>query len=49
MRCICVECGFLYNLKEPIEDDETTHGYCDECFAIYINNLETKKGGGINA
>lgn len=43
MRCICSECGMLYDLKEPIDNDQETHGFCDECFEIITSNLKKRK------
>jgi hypothetical protein len=39
MRCICIYCGFLYNIKRPFDDDHVTSGICDECWPIVQNNL----------
>jgi len=39
MRCICVYCGILYNVKEPLENDQETHGNCDECDRMEKHNL----------
>lgn len=36
MRSICCECGILFDVKEPYEQDDETHGYCDECFPIMM-------------
>ena len=44
MRCVCMYCNFLYNVKEPCEDESETHGLCDECFSWVKMNL-TKDGG----
>ena len=40
MRRICQECGQLFGLKEPLEDDSETHGLCDECFKIVMAKTE---------
>jgi hypothetical protein len=40
MRSICCECKILFDVKEPYEIDLETHGYCDECFAIVMKNLQ---------
>lgn len=45
MRCVCVECGILYDVKEPFEDDAETHGLCEECFSIVKGNLEKNEEG----
>jgi len=39
MRCVCMECKKLYNIKEPFENDDETHGLCDECLSIYLKSL----------
>ena len=39
MRCVCVYCGILYNVKEPFENDSETHGNCDECDRMERHNL----------
>lgn len=40
MRCQCVYCGIIYDLKEPFEDDSISHGICDECLPGVMNNLK---------
>ena len=40
MRCECVYCEILYNVKEPFEDDSVSHGMCEECSPIVLGNLE---------
>ena len=40
MRVICSECGILYDLKKPYEDDSMTHGICEECWPRVENNLK---------
>jgi hypothetical protein len=40
MRVICSECGILYNLKKPYEDDSETHGLCEICWPWVENNLK---------
>ena len=39
MRCVCVYCGILYNVKEPFENDSETGGNCDECDRMEKHNL----------
>lgn len=39
MRCVCVYCGFLYNIKPPYHDDSITSGICYECWPMVKNNL----------
>ena len=47
MRSICCECNILFDVKEPYEQDDETHGYCDQCFemvmANYGSNLKRKQ------
>lgn len=40
MRVICSYCGFLYDLKEPFEDDSVSHGCCPECWPWVEHNLQ---------
>lgn len=40
MRSICMECGILFNVKEPYDLDEETHGYCDECFPLVMAKIK---------
>lgn len=42
MRVQCSYCDFLYDLKEPFDDDSISHGICEECFPIVIKNLESE-------
>jgi len=53
MRQICMVCGILYGIKEPLGDDSETHGICEECFPLELKKIEielkkaeieTKKG-----
>jgi len=43
MRSICCECGILFDVKEPFDNDSETHGYCDECFKILMINIVVLK------
>lgn len=43
MRCQCVECGLIYDIKEPYEQDDVTGGYCDLCFEIIMHNLTVQR------
>lgn len=44
MRAICCVCGLLYDVKEPMDQDVETHGYCEDCFEILMSNYHwTKK------
>ena len=40
MRQVCMVCGILYGLKEPLEDDSETHGLCEECFPLEMKKIE---------
>jgi hypothetical protein len=40
MRCICCYCEILYDVKEPFEDDSTSHGMCEECAPAVFGNLD---------
>ena len=40
MRVICYECGILYDLKKPYEDDFMSHGLCELCSPWVENNLK---------
>ena len=42
MRCICCECGILYNVKPPFEQDDESHGYCEICFEWHMHNLKIR-------
>ncbi len=39
MRCQCVICGILYDVKEPFDNDQVSHGYCELCWPWVQNNL----------
>ena len=39
MRSICCECNILFDVKEPFDNDQETHGYCDECFKMVMVNI----------
>ena len=39
MRCVCYECGIVYDVKPPLDQDEESHGLCDECFPIAMINI----------
>ncbi len=45
MRQICMDCGILFGIKEPLDDDRETHGLCEECFKIRMKNLERRDEG----
>ena len=32
MKVVCAWCGCSMGVKEPLEDDSTTHGMCAECY-----------------
>ncbi len=40
MRCQCVYCEIIYNIKEPFEDDSTSHGICEICWPWVKSNLQ---------
>jgi len=40
MRVVCSYCDILFNLKDPIEKDEETHGICPECLPWILHNIE---------
>ena len=44
MRQICMDCGILYGIKEPLEDDSETHGLCEECFPLEMQKIEKELG-----
>ena len=44
MRQACLVCKILYGLKEPLEDDSITHGFCPECYAFQRANIERELG-----
>jgi len=44
MRQVCCVCKILYGLKEPLDNDEETHGYCPECYKWQIANIEREIG-----
>ena len=43
MRCICCECGILYNVKPPLAQDDESHGLCEQCFKWIMNNLKIRE------
>jgi hypothetical protein len=44
MRQVCCVCKILYGLKEPLDNDEETHGYCPECYGWQMANIERELG-----
>ena len=48
MRCICCECGILYSVKPPLDQDEETHGFCDECFKIVMERMAADRRENTN-
>ena len=44
MRQVCCVCKTLYGLKEPLDNDEETHGYCPECYGWQMANIERELG-----
>ncbi len=39
MRVICCVCEVLYDVKEPFENDQVSHGYCELCWPWVEHNL----------
>lgn len=39
MRQICCVCKILYGIKEPLDNDSETHGFCPECLKIQMKNI----------
>lgn len=48
MRRVCCVCKILYGLKEPLDDDSETTGYCPDCFEVEIKKLQLYKDTGID-
>ena len=48
MRRVCCVCNIMFGLKEPLEDDSETHGFCPECFKIEMAKLDQYKENGID-
>ena len=36
-------CGIVYGEKEPVSDEQETHGLCPEHFAISLKELRAKR------
>jgi hypothetical protein len=43
MRQVCYICGILYGLKEPLDNDSETHGICDDCFPIVMEQIRQER------
>jgi len=43
MRQICYDCGILYGVKEPLDDEDETHGLCPECFQLEMEKLDKEQ------
>lgn len=43
MRSVCCECGLLYDVKPPLDNDAETHGLCDGCFEITMRNIKARR------
>ena len=41
-------CEIMFGLKEPLGDDQETHGVCPECFKVEMMKLEQYKENGID-
>ena len=37
---VCYRCKIVFGEKEPLEDRSETHGLCDECFVLEMNDIE---------
>lgn len=37
---MCYICGILFGVKEPLANDNETHGICDECFPMVMENYK---------
>ena len=37
---VCYRCKIVFGEKEPFEDKSETHGLCDECFVLEMNDIE---------
>jgi hypothetical protein len=48
VRCVCADCGILYNIKEPFDDDSESHGFCELCFEIIMKNFQIEQERGAN-
>ncbi len=48
MRRVCCICGMFFGLKEPLDDDSETHGYCPECFELELLKIKNYKETGID-
>jgi hypothetical protein len=44
MRQICCVCGIQYGIKEPLDRDEETHGFCPECYKVQMKKIEKEMG-----
>ena len=40
MKVVCSHCGKQYKEKEPLENEEASHGICDDCFPGVIADME---------
>ena len=43
MRVICCECGILYDVKPPSDQDDESHGLCENCFEWIMYNLKIRE------
>ena len=46
MRQVCADCGILYGIKKPYEDDRETHGLCPECFKWEMEKIKPLRKEG---
>jgi hypothetical protein len=40
MRCQCSYCQIIFDVKEPFDIDDVSHGVCEECWPWLEHNLE---------
>ena len=40
MKILCAWCYKFMGTKEPLEDTDTTHGMCQDCYAKVIKRKE---------
>jgi hypothetical protein len=40
-------CKTLYGIKEPVENNSETHGYCEECYRIEIERIRRYQRGRV--
>jgi hypothetical protein len=40
MYCHCYICGLQYRIKPPFDNDQVTHGLCQDCFPKEMERLK---------